>query len=97
MIQSESSLPSSERPIIHLDEDRPHKRSILMAPNYPEQGPAKPGAPVSFRKLKEDESRRILGFQHGRLVTAPLFVRSTDATIKCGLHRRMPPPRLAQI
>lgn len=91
MIQSESSQASSERPIIHLDEDRPHKRSILMVPNYPEQGPAKPKAPVSFRNLKEDKSRRILGFQHGRLASAPLFVLSPDATIKCGLHRCMPP------
>lgn len=26
--------------IINLDEDRPHKIFILMAPNYPEQSPA---------------------------------------------------------
>lgn len=86
MIRCESSHPSSERAIIHLDEDRPHKISILVAPNYPEQGPAKPKAPVSFRNLKQDKSSRILGLQHARLVTVAVFVLMTDATIKCGLH-----------
>lgn len=70
-----SSHPSSEQTIIHLDEDRPHKISILMAPNYPEQRPAKPKAPVSFRNLKQDKSRRILGLQHARLwLWLPLFL-----------------------
>lgn len=89
MAPRESSHPSSERAIIHLDEDRPHKISILMAPNYPEQGPAKPKAPVSFRNLKQDKSRRILGLQHARLVTVHVFVLITDATIKGGLHHCM--------
>lgn len=57
-----------------------------MAPNYPEQRPAKPKAPVSFRNLKQDKSRRILGLRHARLVIVAAFVLITDATIKCGLH-----------
>lgn len=36
--------------IINLDEDRPHKIFILMAPNYPEQSPAKQRAPMPFKK-----------------------------------------------
>lgn len=77
--------------IIHPDEDRPHKTSILKAPNYPEQGPAKPKAPVSFRNLKQDKSRRILGLQHARLVIVAAFVLVTDAAIKCGLHHCVSP------
>lgn len=72
--------------IIHPDEDKPHKTSILKAPNYPEQGPTKPKAPVSFRNLKWDKSRKILGLQHARLVIVAAFVLITDAAIKCGLH-----------
>lgn len=96
----ESSHPSSARPIIHLDEDGPHAISILTAPNYPEQGPAKPKAPASFSRLKGDKSGRLLGWRHARLGAVGVFVLSTDATIKSGLHRRAPvsqPPRLAQI
>lgn len=89
MIWCESPHPSSGRAIIHLNEDRPHKISILMAPNYREQGPEKPKAPVSFRNLKQDKSGRILGLQHARLVTVEAFVLITDATIKCGLHHCM--------
>lgn len=36
--------------IINLDEDRPHKIFILMAPNYPQQSPATQRAPVPFKK-----------------------------------------------
>lgn len=77
--------------IIHPDEDRPLKTSILKAPNYPKQGPAKPKAPVSFRNLKQDKSRRILGLQHARLVIVAAFVLVTDTAIKCGQHHCMSP------
>lgn len=65
--------------IINLDEDRPRKISILMAPNYPEQRPTTARAPVSFKKLKQNKSKRILRLQHADCVIVTVFVLINDA------------------
>lgn len=44
--------------IINLDEDRPHKIFILMAPNYPEQRPATQKSSYALQEVhtKPDKS-----------------------------------------